>query len=257
MNLILCIHSHSEVGGSAKVPMSMMILNDVVKRGAHPSAFKCRLLVPSSVKSVSLWEVSGENPIEQLQEWADSGILGEPGLINELSVSDEFMSVGISHLGAIRAAERVAASSKQTAASAAASAAALFKRGWDGISPTLSNLGREYWQGAKDLTSLKDPAVSTDPQAALFPMAQWSTATSISGNSPGLSRSASGSRSGSRNALAMPASATVEGLQRLVRVTSKDHLNEDEDDGSLNFNKVQISKNHSKSNSDHEIEELI
>lgn len=259
MVLILCIHAHSETGGSAKFPMSMMVLNDVVKRGAHPSAFKCRLLIPSSLKSVSLWEVaSGETPMEDLGEWLNSGILSEPGLINELGEADELLSVGLSHLGAVRAAERVASTSKQTAATAAASlasfssnSASLFKRGWEGISPALSNLGREYWQGgAKDPSSPREPSTSSDPQPPL--MTQRSTRTSMSGNSPGLSREAS---LGSRSGLALPLSAAsaVEGVQKLVSAPSKAHL--DEDDGSLGFNKLQISQE--KSSSKGEIEDLI
>ena len=242
MGLVYCIHHHAETGGSARVAMSMMILTDIVKskRSTNlPASFKCRMVLPSLIKSISLWELPVEGQgMAELKEWLDSGVLGEPGLINELSEADEQMSFGLTHLAAVRAAERVVSTSTlaaNTLASHTKSTIDSLKSG----SVSFLSMSKKGW-GAL-LSEFPDNPFSNVPPSP-SPIAQQVSSHSISGTSPGMSRdpSSTSSRGGLSLPLSVNQSVSVEGLKKLVSPGGNDR-EDDDDDGSLGFNKMKVS----------------
>lgn len=71
MVLLLAVHTVEQV--TAKVPLSMIILNDFIKRRSLPLGLKCRMVMPTSGEiSVSLWEAAD---MQSLSLWLDENLV--------------------------------------------------------------------------------------------------------------------------------------------------------------------------------------
>eukprot|EP00877_Chromochloris_zofingiensis_P013878 jgi/Chrzof1/8744/Cz03g22220.t1 len=102
---------HTVEAATAKVPFSMILLLDHVKRRTIPDSMKVRMVVPSDGNiSISLWDVED---IAALKEWLDEN-LGTDCVSEIFEVQEEF-TYGLSlELVRARAAEKVGGSTKKT-----------------------------------------------------------------------------------------------------------------------------------------------
>jgi len=111
----LCLAVHEVEFETAKVPLSMIVLLDHIKRKSLPTELKCRIVLPSGRVSISVWDAPS---LETLQTWLDEALASqEPGLVNKVYEVQEDFSYGMAfELARLRAAEKVAAGSRNTIA---------------------------------------------------------------------------------------------------------------------------------------------
>lgn len=107
--LLLAVHTVDAV--TAKVPLSMVMLLDHIKRKAIPADLHIRLVLPTSgLQSTSLWDAPC---IEALQVWLDEN-LGVDCKSEVFEVQEDF-TYGVSlELARVRAGEKIAAGSRKT-----------------------------------------------------------------------------------------------------------------------------------------------
>eukprot|EP00891_Asterochloris_glomerata_P003349 jgi/Astpho2/3349/fgenesh1_pg.00054_%23_36_t len=108
--LVAVVHS-IPAGHGAKVPFSMMMLLEHVKKGKDLSPdMHCRMVVPTSgTRSISLWDVPDK---DTLQTWLDEFL--DVDCSNEVFEVQEDFSYGfIEQLNRTRAAEKVSAQARE------------------------------------------------------------------------------------------------------------------------------------------------
>lgn len=107
--LLLGVHTVEMV--TAKVPFSMIILQDHIKRRSIPEELRLRLVIPTSgLQSISLWDAPD---VESLKEWLDANLSND--CQSEVSEVQEEFSYGLAvELARVRTADKVAEGSKAT-----------------------------------------------------------------------------------------------------------------------------------------------
>lgn len=107
--LVLAVHSFE--AATAKVPFSMIVLLDHVKRRSIPEDLRCRMVIPSSGQaSFSLWDVPSEGA---LLDWLVEN-LGEDVTSEVYAVEEDFTHGIAFELAKMRAADRIGDSTKRT-----------------------------------------------------------------------------------------------------------------------------------------------
>ncbi|GFR48566.1 hypothetical protein Agub_g10468 [Astrephomene gubernaculifera] len=110
--MVLLLVTHVVEVPSSRVPLSVIILNDAIKRKSLPPNLKCRFVIPSAGNySASIWDASS---IEDLQQWIDTNLMD--GVAHIAEVPEEFTYGLALELTTSRAADKiqVATSSKNT-----------------------------------------------------------------------------------------------------------------------------------------------
>ena len=132
--LFLAVHTVSEV--TAKVAFATIQLQDLVSTKRVPPEFRCRQLVPTSGKrSTSLWDC--QDP-EALLSWLNASVTNCEHEIYE--VQEDF-GLGLGEVSRQRAAERVAAGTRDVAKAVGALSMTLIIAGrYRIVPPMLSRL---------------------------------------------------------------------------------------------------------------------
>jgi hypothetical protein len=104
--LVLAVHTIE--AATAKVPFSMIVLNDFIKRKAIPEDYHVRFVIPSGgLQSVSLWDIPDTlEALDSLKEWLDSNLGND--CASEVSEVPEDFTYGLSvELARVRASDQV------------------------------------------------------------------------------------------------------------------------------------------------------
>jgi hypothetical protein len=104
--LVLAVHAIE--AATAKVPFSMIVLNDFIKRKAIPEEFHIRFVIPSGgLQSISLWDIPDTlEALDALKSWLDSSLGND--CTSEVSEVPEDFTYGLSiELARVRAGDQV------------------------------------------------------------------------------------------------------------------------------------------------------